>query len=482
MREKPTGARAIIEDMSERPSLQIILAGIVIILLTIALGISPQPDNVQKALVYAAQYESEGLYTQAIIQYRIASEWQPYRADLREKMAIAAFKMNDLDTALTGLKQIEKENALSSKGWLTLGDIYFQKNNQDLALAAYNKIAVGSPEAEASRKNRLQIYAQSKKWMEAVDYLTTEYENTGDDQTLILLAGFEAFQDPQKSLELIQQGQGVYVPELEQILGGLSIVGQDNETKSAQFLKMGQYYESINIGSIAEAAYRFSSEIAPDSAVALASLGRYLSSANAGGEAEIARALELAPDNPIVNQIVGKYWIAQNKPDIALIYLKKTSRLDLQSPENWILLGDTYNKLGDYQTGLQQWVHAAELSQSPEPIWRQIAEFCVLNQVFIDKFGLDAVQKLLLENPVSAENLDLAGRVYLSLDDSYTGEKYLRSAIQQFPEYYPAQLHLGIWLVSSGKYEEGREWIDSAANQTADEVTRKQAVDFLAEN
>ncbi len=468
--------------MGERPSLQIVLAGVVFLLLTMALGISPQPGRLQKSLALAAQYESEGLYTQAIIQYRIASEWQPYRADLREKMAIAAFKMQDLDTALTGLKQIEKENALSPIGWLTLGDIYFRKNNPDLSLNAYNQIKDGSPEVASSRENRLRIYAQTKNWIEAIDFLTTEYELSGDDQTLIILAGFKAFQDPQNSLKLIRQAKAMPVSGLEPILQGLSNDEQNNDTKSVHYLELGQYFESIKVRPIAEAAYRFACELAPDSAVALASLGRYLSTTNAGGEAEIARALNLDPANPIVNQIVGQYWISQNKPDIALIYLKNATRLDPRTPENWILLGDTYNKLGDYQTGLQQWVHAAELSQLPEPIWRQIAEFCVQNQIFIDKFGLDAVQKLLLKNPASAENLDLAGRIYLTLNDSYIGEKYLRSAIQQFPKYYPAQLHLGIWLVSSGNYEEGRKWIDSAANQTVDEVTKKQAVDFLAEN
>lgn len=365
---------------------------------------------------------------------------------------------------------------------MTLGDIYFQRNFPDLAIKAYNEIEAGSQEAAASHKNRLHIYIQSKRWNEAVDFLTSEYEHTNDEQTLVLLAGFEAFLDPKISLNSIHRVKGIPVSELEQIIQELSNDGQDDSTKSALFLKMGHYFELNKMEPIAEAAYRHACELDPGSAIALASLGKYLSLLDSGGETEIARSLELDPNNSTVNQIVGMFWISQNKPEIALIYLKKASQLNPHTPENWILLGDTYNKLGDYKNGLRHWVKAAAISQSPELIWRQIAEFCVQNQAFINEYGLDAIQKLLLQNPASAENLDFAGRVYLTLNDLYIGEKYLQTAIQQFPEYYPAQLHLGIWLVSSGNLTEGRRWINAAADQKIDDATRKQALDYLAED
>ncbi len=253
-----------------------------------------------------------------------------------------------------------------------------------------------------------------------------------------------------------------------------------NLEESAQFQRLGRYYELLDVDFLAEAAFRQAVTLAPDSAIAHANLGRYLSLMGPDGEAEINLALQLDPQNPMVNQLVGEYWLSADHPEIALVYLKKALQLDQQSVDVRILLGYAYNQMGEYPSGLAQWVDAAAISENPEPIWRQIGEFCVQNQIYLREFGVDAIQALLLADPESAQNLDLAGRLYLALEDPFTGEKYLYKAIESSPEYYPAQLHLGAWLISSGRWEDGRKWLESAANQQLDEQTRLQALAYLA--
>jgi len=466
--------------MIERPPIHLMIANLVLILVVAALGISPLPERLNRSLSLASNYYKEGLYQQALVHYRAASAWQPYRVDIHEKLASSAIQVEDFDLAFSELQPLAQTDRLSPEGWMLLGDLHLHLKHPELALQAYEKIDPDAPAASASSQNRMRVYAELKNWEKAVDFLSKEYSLSEDPEILLLQSGFEAFLDPSRALTSLESNDNTRILGLKSILAELTKPGRSPLEKSAQFQRLGRYYESLDVDFLAEAAFRQAVTLAPDSAVAHANLGRYLSLMGTDGEAEINLALEMDPKNPMVNQLVGEYWLSANHPEIALVYLKKALQLDERFVEARILLGYAYNQMGEYPTGLTQWVDAAVISENPGPIWRQIGEFCIQNQIYLREFGLDAIQALLLSDPESAQNLDLAGRLYLALEDPFTGEKYLHRAIATSPEYYPAHLHLGAWLISSGRWEDGRRWLESAANQQLDGQTRLQALAYLA--
>ncbi len=138
---------AIIGKMIERPPIHLMIAGLVLILVVAALGISPQPERLNRSLSLASNYYQEGLYQQALVHYRAALAWQPYRVDIHERLASSAIQVEDLDLALTELQPQAEANRLSPEGWLLLGDLHLRLKHPELALQAYEKIEPDTPAA-----------------------------------------------------------------------------------------------------------------------------------------------------------------------------------------------------------------------------------------------------------------------------------------------------------------------------------------------
>jgi tetratricopeptide (TPR) repeat protein len=150
-----------------------------------------------------------------------------------------------------------------------------------------------------------------------------------------------------------------------------------------------------------------------------------------------------------------------------------------EDAQTLILLSRGEMEIGQYQQALTHWAEAAQVSDSPSNVWRDIVTFTLENPLFLRDYGLSAVRKLLQQNDVSAQDYDLAARVYLVLEDPLTAEKYWRYAIENYPLNYLSHLHLGIWLVEKGSFEEGLELIQQAADQNVDIGTSQAALQWL---
>jgi tetratricopeptide (TPR) repeat protein len=180
-----------------------------------------------------------------------------------------------------------------------------------------------------------------------------------------------------------------------------------------------------------------------------------------------------------VNQTAGFVFLQKNNPEVALVYLLKANRIMPDDAQTLILLSRAEMEIGPYRQALIHWAEAAPVSDSPLNVWRDIVTFTLENPLFLRDYGLSAVRKLLQQNDASAQDYDLAARVYLALEDPLTAEKYWRNAIENFPSSYLSHLHLGIWLVEKGSFKEGLEFIQQAADQNVDIGTSQSARQWL---
>jgi tetratricopeptide (TPR) repeat protein len=466
--------------MLERPPAILLLAGLVVLLVGIALGLTPQPVSLVEAILHAKEYAEAGLYPQAMAHYQTAQSWQPYRNDVREQVAILADLSDQDEVALKELSALADANSLSLDGWQVYGDMLFERNRLQDALSAYKHIPLNGDQNSQSTNKILAIFVEQRDWQAALEYLDrVAIEDRDDPEFARRQIGFRLILDPSGAVGNLSSLSSTDRAQISPILDELLSNGSDPQIAGQAYITLGRFYESVQDTLLARACHFHAWEVAPDSPAALANLARFGALMGDSNAAYLEQALVKAPADFLVNQLAGEYWLIQKKPDIALGYLHKAVKLNPSADFARLLLGNAQNQLGDYSNGLRSWQAAAEVSAEPVNIWRQIARFCVENQIQVRETGLPAVQKLLLLEPEAPENLDLAGQTYLALADALTGERYLRRAVEVYPDYYPAQLHLGMWYLHQNRLEEGTRLISVVAKQNIDPTSRDQAIHLL---
>ncbi len=286
----------------------------------------------------------------------------------------------------------------------------------------------------------------------------------------------DLFIDPQFVIDNITEEELLPLRLLAEDLGKY----QDNpQSLASTWIRIGQFLSQNGENDLAQAAYLEAIKQSPDSGLPWAVLGGFLAGLGKDGESEIQKGLNLDPDNFLVNQTAGFVFLQKNNPEVALVYLLKANRIMPDDAQTLILLSRAEMEIGQYQQALIHWAEAAPVSDSPLNVWRDIVTFTLENPLFLRDYGLAAVRKLLQQNDASAQDYDLAARVYLVLEDPLTAEKYWRNAIENFPSSYLSHLHLGIWLVEKGSFKEGLEFIQQAADQNVDIGTSQSARQWL---
>jgi len=435
-------------------------------------GISPLPQWVILSKQRADLAFDNQSYYVAYSEYEKILKLLPYQMDIQEKAAESALKIGLMDEGKQKLEWLAKEGSLSAHGLLTLAGMYQDEGNFSLALSTYHEVPSASEESVFARKNLFKIYVTQENWIKA-------RESLGDNpESMYKKIALDLFIDPQIVIQSSTEAE--FLPL--QLLAEDLVKQQDNPSYlSSTWIRIGQALSQHGENELAQAAYQQAIKQSPDSGLPWAFLGGFLASLGKDGEQEIQKSLNLEPDNFIVNQTAGYVFLQNNKPEVALIYLKKANNLIPANAQTLILLSRAEMEIGQYQQALIHWAEAAPLSDSPAQVWRDLVLFTLENPIFLRDYGLPAVRKLLQQDEASADDYDLAARVYLVLEDPLTAEKFWRNAMEKFPLSYLSHFHLGVWLVEKGSYMEGLEFIQLAADQKTDFVTGQKARQWLSD-
>ncbi len=442
-----------------------------VFVLTSLAGISPLPGWVNPSISRAELAYENGSYYDAYIEYRKLYELMPYRADIEERLAETAIKINNFDEGIQLLEKMADADTLSAKGLLILADIYQQEGNLLKVISTYQKVTDGTSESSLAKANLLKIYISQSDWTNAKELMDNEPQNFFK-QTAINL-----FIDPGL---VVQGASSPDVLSLRLLAEDLTKGKNNRESLASTWIRIGQVFAQNSENDLAQAAFREAVKLTPESGVSWAALGGFLAGVGSGGEAEIQQSLNLDSNSFVVNQTAGYVFLKNNKPDVALVYLLKANKMIPDDVQTLLLLSQAELILGQYLQALSHWAEAAPLADKPSDVWRDLINFTLENPLFLRENGLPAVRKLLQEAGVSAEDYDLAARVYLALEDPLTAEKYWRYAISHYPMSYISHLHLGIWLAENGFEAEGRNLIKQAAEQDADQEISQEARQWLS--
>ncbi len=443
---------------------------------------APLPEEfISNARIAAGSAQEDQPY-RAIAFYQKNRSYQPYSEQILEKIGVLTARAGDYPRAVQILENILTRADLSDEGFDALGFAASRLGEIEKAVWAWNQVEPtwsGYPQVVTEL---LDVYSRQERWQDAVDLLEMLVDQRGEEEYASSLLFHLAFLDVDRTVGRMESHPDLADEEFSRILSDLSIhmKGSDSLQTAEDWLAAGGYLDHIGQPLLALHAYRKAVNLIPESGLPLAYTALQLQQLEKTGRQEIGQAIEKDSQNAQVNRLAAMFWEKEGKPEIALVYATKAIQLEPSNPDHLKFLGSIEITLGNIQAGLAYFTQAASITPEDPEGWLLIARYCLEQQVYIREQGLPAVRKAILADEEYAPSLDVAGQIYMELDDAGTARQFFERALSTDPDYYPAQLHLGIWYLQAGSFTDGLRWLQSAANQTSDPQTRDQALIILS--
>jgi tetratricopeptide (TPR) repeat protein len=180
--------------------------------------------------------------------------------------------------------------------------------------------------------------------------------------------------------------------------------------------------------------------------------------------ASLKRALQLAPQSPIVLAFTGLYWDRHASLDLARYYYEQAYRQDGENVALCFEIAASYATAGEY-TAAEVWLlNAVRIDPNNPMTWQMLAHFYLDSGIGADGSGLAAANRLLELVPNSAQAHDLLGWAYFLVEEDEQSEARLVEALALDPTLASAHFHLGRLHARQGRYAEAAQDYRRAAD------------------
>jgi len=443
--------------VKKSPGLQILL--ILLILITLIVG--PRPLTGALDLASASKLEAAGDYAGAASAYASAAERLPWMPLLWEKAGEASFLDHNVGNSIYFINIAAKRGALSTVGWLDLGNAYQQRGDTSSALSAWEQAL---PLAEAYG-NLAQAQQKAGNFAAAIENWQAnagrEPQNANAHYQLGLLY---AATNPSKALPELMLAARLN-PDLDKTIQSLRSALNTaflSDNNAYQFLVSGRALAALGKWDLATEAFRNAVHMNEDYAEAWAWLGLAKQQQDQDGTIELSRAIALDPGAAIVQGLYGMYLQHDGKSSQARSAFQKAANLEPDNPVWQMALGNAFEQTGDLISAYSYYLHAVDLAPEDPTTWRALATFSVNNVVDVDTTGISAARKLVELSPDDWYSYDLAGQAALLLYDYNSAEDYLKKAVQLAPTEAAPLLHLGLTYVQSGELSSAYSYLNLA--------------------
>jgi Flp pilus assembly protein TadD len=171
-------------------------------------------------------------------------------------------------------------------------------------------------------------------------------------------------------------------------------------------------------------------------------------------QTSLGYALELAPQSPVVQTLVGLYWDRHGSPAIARKYFEGAYVQDQDNASLCLEIATTYLAEGEY-TAAEVWLlYAVEIAPDDARVWEALTQYYVDFGIDVDESGLAAVNRLVELAPNDARAYDLMGRAYFLTREDALARTSLERALDLDPTLASAHYHLGRLNARQGRYAE----------------------------
>jgi tetratricopeptide (TPR) repeat protein len=206
---------------------------------------------------------------------------------------------------------------------------------------------------------------------------------------------------------------------------------------------IGRALGSIGQWDLAAQAFQQAVSISAGYGEAWGFLGESRYHLDGSGKSELDKALELAPESPVVRALVALYWRRMGEPQKALDHLQAIAAQEPDEPVWKVEIANTLVDTGDLVSAQDYFQQAVKLAPESSLYWQYLARFSAEYDVDPRTLGLPAARKAILLAPEDAAALDTMGQMMTRLGDRASAERFLQRALKSDATYAQAYLHLG---------------------------------------
>jgi serine/threonine protein kinase/cytochrome c-type biogenesis protein CcmH/NrfG len=208
------------------------------------------------------------------------------------------------------------------------------------------------------------------------------------------------------------------------------------------------------------------------------------------GERLLLHAISLDKNFSDAYALLGQFYLFQsaNFSDDAAGNLKRGEaaaqnalRINPQSMEGLIALGDIYGEEGREQEAIRSLKQAATLAPNNEAAWQGVGYSCYY--AGLNELAEQAYRRLIEMNPMQLQPHWMRARMLLYSGKGAEAEKEMRPLVAANPDQFKALGYSGMILYYNGKLDEAQSTLDRSlalAGNTGDDVPRIMAAFLYA--
>jgi tetratricopeptide (TPR) repeat protein len=459
-----------------------LIYAVFVLLVAFLLNLYPVDIEGLKSVRLANQTLKDGQSLAALNQYKTILSHSPEKMFLYQNTGKAAFWAGEFEMAKYYLELADINHELDDTGLLILGDVYQINGNWKQAVNVWKKIDMNQRNVHDVSTRLLNIYISQVMWNDAESTLTTQLKYFPEEsESREMLAWIELFIDLEKArMTFNDLSAGTVNPgsDVSSLIDKFAEIKDDAQQVGVWWIKVGDLAAKYNHPEISLKAFEKSTEINDKFGIGWMKivLQKQNMSLDVGRELEFAE--KYGENDSIVNALLAEFWYKEKKPELSIIYLHKALELDSNSRYSSLKLSQILSEIGNINEGLK-YIKESALQLNTANSWMSVIIYCLENRIYIQDEALPAVRKAISLEPDSPEILDLAGQVFVALEDEITAERYFNQAVTKDKSFYLAQLHLGSLYVRIGSIEKARIHLTAAAQQSEDSSIRDEANQIL---
>ena len=460
--------------------IKITLRIVIVLALGVLFKLAPRPYRVTQDFRDAQTALGEEDFRAVAEHLAAVAEHLPWRDELWESAGNYALRAGDYELAQLSFEEAEEREALTPAGQLALGDVYHALGEDALAGEVW-----GGIEGSSGAWRRLGLLHR-----EMGDIPAT----ITDLQALLALGPIPdevdihyqlglllAAHDPSQAISHLEAAASLY-PAAQILQQTLAEIPAD--TEPAYFYTVsGQALASLGEWFLAEHAFQQAVTLRGDYAEAWAYLGEAQQHVE-GDDKEpllaLEKALTLDPVALSANMFLGLYWQRQGEYQEALGYFEAVAELRPDLPEVYVEQARTLAALGELSDAETMYRTAIARANQDVKYYHLLAQFCVQYHYKVREVGLPAARQALWMGGETPASLDALGLVLFELEDEFNAERLLLHALETYPHYALAHLHLGIVYLSQEDNTRAYHHLKQALNFASDPAVIEQAQHLLS--
>jgi tetratricopeptide (TPR) repeat protein len=346
------------------------------------------PKSLRVTMAYAQHAAASGdakLARSILDEYakRSANGPHPVARALGEKLKAGEKVGLLIDDPVDGLAEVfyGLGEALSGEGGVSVGAVYLQMalylrpqfpfalaalaslyentKKYDAAIASYDRIPKGTPLQSAIDIRK----ALNLNQLERIDEAKTLLEHVAKDDPSDIR--------PLEALGNIMRGRKRYEEAVDYYTRAIALIGKPEKKHWTQYYARGTCYERIKKWPLAEADLQKAMQLSPDQPLVLNYLGYSWVDQNRNlkqGLSLIERAVQLKPDDGYIVDSLGWAHYRLGNVKEAVKYLERAVELRPEDPVLNDHLGDALWRVGRLQEARYQWEQALTLKPEAEEV------------------------------------------------------------------------------------------------------------------